>query len=911
VVRALTPGQTQIIATATADNTVRAAVQITVVPVAVPTISLQTINQGGTNAPVAINNVFGQIDIVANLEVPAGVQISRVEWLIDQTVVCTQQFASPAEVSANADEALAQVPVTCSANTAAFNATTGAVTFPNGNHSVSVRVIGPQGTVVASSPTNQFSNLTFNNTSFINATIASSRSSAVSGAGPRSLAPVGSLWNAGDITFNMLSVNFAGAAGALGPVTITITTSGRGVTGVAGCTSNNDAANDPTIAVVDGGGGAVIPVTDPNGTTPNCTAVSAARMVTAPASGMFPLTFPENAAMSAAAPGVQNVEDILTIAVAAVTTQGQPGPTCINPTPQLNPLGPACTTFFPNPLRVDNLAPRITQLNIIRQPPAPEPLVPSPPTNNFFAGTAVPLHAVESGAACTAPAGSSPPSGPCARTVDYGVDSQTAAGNATFQAGASSSSLVDVTANFNALPETPTAVGAPAQPNLFQLTVKDALNNSRARFATADITVVTTSTGSALLFGIDKTLPALTVVLAPPDNGANDGTTYQSSCTDVATTPVIPSGCPPATQILVKVERLRPTSPTTACLNPNTGAVLGGQQSGCATNNGFFGDDGLFNIGNPSPVTNAAYYRVTQMAQDFAGNVSAAQTLLTLLDQVPPVLGNVNSPSTITGNTTVNFSADATDNIDLGDATPFILYANGLNLANPASSIGQYGPAAFTTSAVAQASAPNFIRGVQTLGQGSFSNANNLAFVVRDAAGVVDNIVCPPAGTNCAVTVLPITAAVTAGITASNPQTNFATGGGVTGGFTGWTIAASNATVCNGTTQSAGPTPQPCPTNPTNTSLTASLTTQNPNLGTPFERVNFYAQNAGGVSSLIGTATAGTSSVSGGVTTVAYTFSWTPLNVTPGVYQVFAIGVNNRGDGLINAAAVAITIVID
>ncbi|MGH7555266.1 MAG: hypothetical protein ACREMQ_19865, partial [Longimicrobiales bacterium] len=859
-----------------------------------PTIVLTTVNQGGTNAPVAINNVFGQIDIVADLDRAGAVGTFRVEWLLDTTEVCEQTFTTPPE-GLSAEEAQA-VPISCSVNTAAFNTTSGAVTFPNGVHRVSVRVVDAQGTVVATNSDNQFSNLTFNNTNFITAVISSSRGSAAGAAGPRSLAPVGSLWNAGDVTFTLLSVNYGATSGAgnqnLANLSITITTGGAGSNGVGACVSTNNAITDPTVALVDGGGGAA-PLTDPTGTLPNCGPATAARTVNAPASGTFALTFPENAAMSAAASGVANVEDIFTVAVASVTLGGQAGPPCINPAPVVNPQGPLCGTFFQNPLRVDNLAPRITRLNIVRP-------------NQYFNGQFVPSFAVTAlgNPACPTVAGAE---GPCGRAVDYGVNAQTTAGNFTFSAGPTATTLVNVTANFGPLPET-----VVAQTNLFQLSVRDALQNTRARFATATSTITSATAAGTLLFGIDNTAPTLTITAGPPDLSTN--------CPIPPSNPATPA-CAGVTQwiiaftdagigpsgfnvnpVSVKLERTNSTG--LVCVHPNTGATVS-----CTTNNGFVADDGTVNV----PVTNA-YYNLITFVTDAANNSSPQTVRLTLRDNVPPVAGGISSPATIVGGAPASFVSALTDLVELGDNTPYVTFGAGvIHLAEPRITIGTYGPTPLVTTDAGAVTIAAFIKSTESvsgagLPTGTVSPATTFSLAVRDVAGVQLADPCPAAGAvdgsatqNCILRRVDITAAVATSNTfpAYTALNALNAANALHGLFT--QAAPSAAIVCTLVVGNCTPA-----ATPKSVTLTATVTGPAATFANPFTRVNFYWLDASGryINAGLASVTITDNTVLN-TRTITFTLIWTPAGILPPgaadfATTVIAVGVNAAGSALVS-----------
>jgi len=849
-----------------------------------PTISIRSITTGNTLTPVNTQNVQGQIDVTVNADIPAGSNVQRIEVLVDNTVACQQTFSTSGEISI--DGAQVPVEIICSINTAAFNATTGAPTFPNGTHRISARLVTAGGQISAQVA----QDLVFNNTSFIVATPTFSKTCVTSttSPGPGNLAPAGSLWCGGDMTVALLGVNFAGTTGAIATYNVAVNTSGLGSNGLteAACSGVAGGAGDTNLGDA----------------FPTCAPVTITRPASTGAAVVFAGgSLPTNSASAGTInTDIAGIEDLITITVTSVTTGGQAGPVCVNPVPTSNPLN-VCgtgvggsapnTAFFVNPIRLDNLAPRVTSLNI-----TPAALGCAPQTACFVNGTFSFTERTSGSGFFT--------------TVDYGVDGQTAAfsagapgGTFTTVAGAAGTQLAETQVPSNAL----------------QAVTTDRLSNPRTVFAT-DVNTCFASTSSLTtanlsgtgcagvtriqLFGVDLTAPTLAIAAGPPNNSANAGNVYTISFTDAG---VGPSGFS-ANPVRVKVEQITATG--TVCLHPDTGATVS-----CTTNSGFVNDDGNITL----PATNA-YYRVTAFVVDEAGNSSAQITTLTLIDTAPPTTGGVVAPSTLVGGQSATFSASVQDNVDLGDVQAAIGYGVA-TLGYPRTLIGDgYGVANITTSTNASVTVPLFIRGIEPTLAGGRPNgaplpAATAQFDVRDAAGVVNNVACPPAGQNCASSPAQnITPNVTAGgapvsFTTSNP-TVFASANPAHGNFL--LAAPSNLTVCNGTTQAApAPTPQPCPTNPTTTTLTATVTGQSGTTANPFSRVVFYYVDANGRAQEIGTgAVSVTDNTVTSTRTFTYTLVWTPTNVPAGATNVFALGVNANGDALMSNTQV-VTITID
>ncbi len=894
LVTALTAGITVITATAAADANAKDASTITVNPAApppaTPSISIKSVTTGNLLTPVNPSNVAGQIDVTLNLTVPTGAAVQRVETLLDGNVVCSQSFTSTGSITVDQDETDDADEIVCPIPTNAFAAATGIPTYLNGSHSLTARLVQPNGNVIS---TPSFA-LIFNNTNFLTVSFAGQRSANSVAAGPRSLQPVGDLWLGGDITATVLSVNYGAAPTGLASATITLTSSGLGVNGNVGCQSTTlNAATDPTVSITDGGAGGV--------NFPTCGSAQVTKQVTAANGAPFTVVFPANATMSAG--GVQGVEDFFNpngILVSSITTGGQAGPVCINPNPTTNPQGPGCfggAAAFTNPLRIDNLAPRVTQLNIVRP-------------NQYFNGAFVPSQAAGATTPlCTAP---------CARTVDYGVDNQTATGNTKFFAGLPGATLTDVTANFSALPESATS-----NTNVFGITVQDALTNSRSLFATATPTIFvsTSSTAGTLLFGIDNTAPTQAVAGMPnnstncpvaPSNPATCAgiNTWTVAFSDAATPPAGPSGFGP-NPVQTKLERVLSTG--TICYDPRVTPATA--FISCPTaNNGFVADDGVITL----PALDG-YWRLTTTVIDAANNSSTQSVILTLSDYVPPVAGGISSPASIAGGAAAVFTSALVDNVELGDVMGATTFGAGvMTIAEPRQTLGTYGP---TPDLVAASSGTftiaAFIRSIENttatgLPSGTINTPTVFEYVARDVAGVqLNNQVadgCPPAGAadntatqNCILRNVNIASAVAFG-TASQPTNasafaSFITNNGANA-LQGLFVhaAPSNAIVCTKANAVA------CsPVRPFTTTLTATVTGPAATFANPFTRVVFAFQDAGGRWQQIGTgAVTVTDNTITNTRTYTYTLTWTPVGLPSYVAPVVAIGVNSTGNALVS-----------
>jgi hypothetical protein len=558
------------------------------------------------------------------------------------------------------------------------------------------------------------------------------------------------------------------------------------------------------------------------------------------------------------------------------------------------------TAAFPNAIRVDNQAPRVTELDIIRP-------------NQYYNAAFVPSQAAGGG-----PTVVNPPNGctaPCARTVDYGVDSQQTGTNTKFFAGVPGGTLVDVTANFGPLPESPTA-----NTNVFNLQTTDALTNSRSVFATTTATTVATiaTAGANLLFGIDNTAPTQAVagppnnstncLFAPPSNPASCAgqTGWTVSFSDAG---IGPSGFN-VNPVQTKLELILATGITcyNATVTPATALA------NCTTNGGIVQDDGVSTL----PTTNG-YWRITTTVTDAANNVSTQSVIVTLNDNVAPVAGGISSPASIAGGTAVTFSSALQDNVELGDVTGATTFTGaGFTLIDSRQAIGTYGPDAIVNTSPGTFNIASFVRSVETtaaggLPTGAVSPATIFEYAARDVAGVqLNNLVadgCPPAGAadgtttqNCILRNVNISAAVNLGSNNTFPAFTALNTANGTNPLWGLFLQAapSNATVCTKANAVAC-----APAQPFTTTLTATVTGQAAVFANPFSRVVFAFQDANGRWVPIGTAAVTvTDNTVTSTRTFTYTLTWTPTGLPTYAAPVRAIGVASTGSALLTGTQV-------
>ncbi len=198
LVTAVASGTATIVAKSTADATVQGAATVIVAAVTPATISISTINQGGV--PAALGNVAGQLDVTLNVD--QGTQsITSLALIVHNnatskdTTVATYSYTSSNKAPVSATSA----PVTMSFNTAAFNATTGVVSFLNGSYSIKA-----QATVAGSSgqaPVSSTINYTVNNADFIGVLSAATNT----GSDANGLA-----WVGGTLSYTVVPVLYSG-----------------------------------------------------------------------------------------------------------------------------------------------------------------------------------------------------------------------------------------------------------------------------------------------------------------------------------------------------------------------------------------------------------------------------------------------------------------------------------------------------------------------------------------------------------------------------------------------------------------------------------------------------------------------------------------------------------------------------
>ena len=190
-----------------AQNAVAITCQATTPPVTgTPTVSISRITDGAGN-DVNPGNVSGVVNVVMNVDIPAGVQASAVRVLVGTTEVCRTGFSG----GTASEDAAAAVPVTivCSFNTAALG-TNGAPLFPNGTYQITGQVLN--GTTVIAASTSR--TLVFNNGNSLGVSASASGASATDASGL--------VWRTGDLTVTVTPSIFTGASDAIASGVVTV-----------------------------------------------------------------------------------------------------------------------------------------------------------------------------------------------------------------------------------------------------------------------------------------------------------------------------------------------------------------------------------------------------------------------------------------------------------------------------------------------------------------------------------------------------------------------------------------------------------------------------------------------------------------------------------------------------------------
>ncbi len=587
VVSALTGGTTSIIATSKANNTISGAAIVTVAASVNATVTIGQINQTVctptcTSVPATLTNVANQLDVTLNVD-PGTQTISEVDLVMNcvnppnsgaDTVVARQTLGTSDKTPLSAEAAAS--PLTLSFPTNAFNATTGVVSFKNGQCSLKGKAITTAGTQTASSLTQ----LTLNNVNLIIPTMIT-----VPGTGQVATATDanGLLWHAGAVSVTAVPVIYT-------PVTI-----------ASAAISITNAGNDQAL----GKNGVAVLGNTAIGTIGGLT----------PTAGVVTASFPLSTTATGGVGGA--VVDTLGVTVTTVDNTGNPGPT----------LAASPATLF---IRLDNRAPDITST-------APIFIAGTQNTANGWVGkaflfsvgtTGQPLNigsaATDNQVVITAISPTSPGGG--------GVDKVVTNTQFAPQGTAASSTAWATFTSVTSLAETPAATGPVAYD--LRLQICDALGNcSTTPTLTTfgvDLTPPTEIKGSTPadkeIVGIGQVLSSTTLQVAGTDpQGANGvtGSGFGSNPVLVQETQLAPSGATGQTNLCVIGTAASPAG--SGCKTPFAGNAFASPQTVALVTNVPGQYSLVFQVtdqaGNMSAPDSVRYY-LDQAAPGMSGGIS-------------------------------------------------------------------------------------------------------------------------------------------------------------------------------------------------------------------------------------------------------------------------------------------------
>ena len=309
------------------------------------------------------------------------------------------------------------------------------------------------------------------------------------------------------------------------------------------------------------------------------------------------------------------------------------------------------------------------------------------------------------------------------------------------------------------------------------------------------------------------------------------------------------------------------------------------------------------------------YYTYTGTARDLARNAAPALTRQIVVDNVAaPTMGSIATPVTINGGSSVTFSTSAADDLDLIEWDNTLAYAvspNGvgaqpLSIRSARTSIHPRFSGTLITSQPLSIVVPTFIRTMSVTGAGGAVPVGTAGAVLPasiaarayDAGG---NASTPNAGTGAGFSNIPAASintttnaltdwsAAPAGQNASAVMSSFAV-----------TNTAANISNC----PTAGCAGNVAPTNATSVTLTAAATGAtglNYQFANPFSQVQFYYLDATSNEYIMigSTSVPVVTDPAAGTRVFTFSLSWDPpAAIGVGAVTIVAVGVNSRGDAL-------------
>lgn len=681
VVTGVASGSATITARSTVDTSVFGSAAITVRDPIPATISIASVTFGTLQTPVNVNNVFGQFEVTLNVD-PGDQGISKVEVLLDGAVACSQTFSASASEQLALSHVFANVqvaPVTCSINSALFDATTGAVSYFNGVRKLSARAITTAGTQVVTPS----QDLTFNNVSGVVLTVTTNNGTDPAvGVNPAT----GLSWIGGSITVNAVGVSYVSGV-SIGTVTIDNGNTADGLFFLG-----KTVAQTITLTATSNGGSTGSKTYTETGTW-SSTDNDAGNYMTASIINL---------------PGVPNILGEAPVVFGSVLSNSTTGPTNTLNFPT-NALGNA--TIPPLAVvRVDNTAPGVTSANGVAQ------------TAITLGAASIWFNATSSFAllaTSTNPLGAPALSVLNANTV--GVDIEEGVDVITLE--------VWVTAAGVALPALTSAcdlTGLTLVTTGSQLAATTVSTAFGARLVFKDAVGNRTCIDLPTTFGADFTPP--TGTLSAP--GSDIGYNAPGLLPNFAVTASDNASGFSATPLIVSMTRLNITN-TTSCVINTGGTCTGGSTAAQPL---------TFDATNATNVD--GYYTTSITLVDQAGNQTVLATgHRYALDQVAPLFsGGISLPSLIAGAATNTFTATVTDNLDLGSIFGVVAYPLA-NLRYPTQVIGTFGPP-LEQSATVNYAVANWIRCINAAGSFATASGppTAITMTVSDQATVAPNL---------------------------------------------------------------------------------------------------------------------------------------------------------------------------
>jgi hypothetical protein len=393
---------------------------------------------------------------------------------------------------------------------------------------------------------------------------------------------------------------------------------------------------------------------------------------------------------------------------------------------------------------------------------------------------------------------------------------------------------------------------------------------------------------STVGFGADFTAPTGSLTAGPANNTSYNAIgsvgTFQVTASDNA------SGFS-ANPLSVIVTRSNPAASNTCVV----GTVVSQVCTAAAQGLSF---DPTAGVAAP---TREGYYNATITLLDQAGNSTTIVTGRVFgLDEPAAIApnstaeigftGGISLPSVIAGAATNSFTATPVEDLDLASVFGVTAYPTG-NLQYPSQSLGAFGTPFERGGAAIQYAVPNWIRCLNPAGDFATTTNKPTAITLNavDQAGNVGSL--------------------TSGAFGANAETCGAVGA-VTPLFFG-NNGATALTVAYGTGKTAvdidGATV--ATTSATSVGLTVIADVPLNSSVNPFQRVDFYYQNAAGNLVLIGS---GSATLAQTQTNRTYTYAFTrdpDALVQVGNVNIVAIGIDSQGDAVMSNALGAVQVV--